>query len=416
MVISDLYLPREEGEQGSEAGGYHVLSEAVRLFPSIRRIAITANIPKDEALDMTSDMGCELIYEPDEPVWYDHLRELTKRLVEARLADRYRMELYSDEEVMKKLRQVVATDRPVVLLGETGTGKGHFAGELHEIRCSREIGTGDPGCFRNINLAALGEGDALLVQLFGAVPGFYTQVEDVPGLFELMDEAWTVFLDEIAKVDIGAQGALLKLLDERKFQRFPFSPTFPHPNPPQRRGTPRTTPPVPPANQFRAARQAHWDGANKRWRHSDLFDDATLQSDLQVLFPTATYYHGTHCYNKDREVRCKIVVAANVDLVRHVREGKFLVDLYNRLMCVAITIPPLRERGADYIRHKAEKYVSEHPEGTGVITPSAMRQLVNHPWKAGNMRELLYTLDAALMRAHPGRRITPDHLLFIEAP
>lgn len=409
VIIADLWLPEgptRAGEAGRELGGWLVLQEAKNRYPAIRQIAISAKTYPEEARLIARGLGVEFI--PVEGSWVANLVDLTSRLIKQREEDRGRASIFSDEIIEKQIRQVVAYEKrnsddsspPVLLIGETGTGKGHWADELFKLRQKEGIST----YFKNINCAALGEGNALLVQLFGALPGIYHGTEDVPGLFELMDEKWTVFLDEIAKTNKIAQGALLKLIDDREFQRFPFTEVFPLP-----RSQALAT------QQRRKSRRSGQDWQETANTSEKQEEYERLQELVQTHFPNATRYHQGYGYNETQKFKGRIVAATNLDLAELVRKDLFLIDLYNRLMCFAIRIPPLRERDSEYIKKIALEFV-ERKGVTQGIDREALALLANHQWRAGNRRELLLTLEAAIMRAAPEGPVTPNHLTFVEPP
>jgi arginine utilization regulatory protein len=100
---------------------------------------------------------------------------------------------------------------PVMLFGETGSGKELFAQGIHNASPRKE----NP--FVGINCAAIP--DTLLEGLlFGTVKGAFTGAADKPGLFEQADGG-TLFLDEINSMPIGLQSKLLRVLQEKKIRR-----------------------------------------------------------------------------------------------------------------------------------------------------------------------------------------------------
>lgn len=115
-------------------------------------------------------------------------------------------------EVYAQLEQVSRIDTPVVLLGETGTGKGLLARVIHELspRARKPLVTQ--------NCAALTE-TLLDSELFGHVRGAFTgAVGERPGLFEVASGG-TIFLDEIAEMSPGMQAKLLHVLQEGELRR-----------------------------------------------------------------------------------------------------------------------------------------------------------------------------------------------------
>jgi len=101
---------------------------------------------------------------------------------------------------------------PILLLGQTGTGKELAASAVHAWRCGGE----EP--FVAVNCAALTAG-LLESELFGHVKGAFTGADrDKTGLFELAGGG-TIFLDEISEMPPDLQAKLLRVLQERTFRR-----------------------------------------------------------------------------------------------------------------------------------------------------------------------------------------------------
>jgi len=105
-------------------------------------------------------------------------------------------------------RRVAETDSTVLLMGETGTGKGLIAEAIHDLSPRN-------GKFVHLNCAAL-PADILESELFGHARGAFTgAVADKRGLF-LEANGGTAFLDEIGKMPLELQGKLLQFLDTRR--------------------------------------------------------------------------------------------------------------------------------------------------------------------------------------------------------
>lgn len=108
--------------------------------------------------------------------------------------------------------RVAATDSPVLILGETGSGKGVLANWLHANSSRRD----QP--FLDLNCASL-DREFLDTELFGHEKGAFTSaVMAKPGLLETAHRG-TVFLDEIGDVDLQVQPKLLKVLETGCFRR-----------------------------------------------------------------------------------------------------------------------------------------------------------------------------------------------------
>src|SRR6266576_2636011 len=116
------------------------------------------------------------------------------------------------QEVLATLERVAPTNATVLLGGESGVGKDLIARAIHEK--SRRVN----GPFLKINSTAIPE-NLLESELFGFEKGAFTgAVASKPGKFELADKG-TLFLDEIGDVPPATQVKLLRVLQEREFER-----------------------------------------------------------------------------------------------------------------------------------------------------------------------------------------------------
>ncbi|MBN2573156.1 MAG: sigma-54-dependent Fis family transcriptional regulator [Deltaproteobacteria bacterium] len=116
------------------------------------------------------------------------------------------------KQVLAKVEQVAQTQATVLLRGETGTGKEMVARAIH-INSAREARP-----FVRVNCAALAPG-VLESELFGHEKGAFTgAVARRPGRFELADGG-TLFLDEVGDLPLDVQVKLLRVLQEREFER-----------------------------------------------------------------------------------------------------------------------------------------------------------------------------------------------------
>lgn len=125
---------------------------------------------------------------------------------------------------MLKLKQVVQkvafNDANVLITGESGTGKGLVAQTLHQLSPRRE----EP--FIKINCAAIPE-NLLETELFGYEEGAFTGAAKggKPGKFELA-QGGTIFLDEIGDMPLSMQAKILRVLQEKAFERIGGSKTL----------------------------------------------------------------------------------------------------------------------------------------------------------------------------------------------
>jgi transcriptional regulator with PAS, ATPase and Fis domain len=108
-----------------------------------------------------------------------------------------------------RLRTLGATDRPILLSGETGTGKEVYARATHGL-------SGRPGPFLAVNCASLPH-ELLESELFGYKRGSHSQaVEDHPGVIRSA-EGGTLFLDEIGEMAPALQAKLLRFLQDKSY-------------------------------------------------------------------------------------------------------------------------------------------------------------------------------------------------------
>ena len=103
-------------------------------------------------------------------------------------------------------------DSPMLIMGETGVGKGVLARWIHEN------GRRGTGSFVEVNCSGL-RGELLASELFGHCKGAFTSaVQDRQGLLDIADGG-TLFLDEIADMDPAVQAQFLKVIEEKSYRR-----------------------------------------------------------------------------------------------------------------------------------------------------------------------------------------------------
>jgi transcriptional regulator with GAF, ATPase, and Fis domain len=116
------------------------------------------------------------------------------------------------KDVMEMVRKVAPLDSPVLLLGETGVGKGVIAGAIHYLSPRRR------GPFITVNSGAIPE-TLIDSELFGHEKGAFTgAIEQKRGRFERANQG-TIFLDEIGELPAHAQIRMLRVLQEKEIER-----------------------------------------------------------------------------------------------------------------------------------------------------------------------------------------------------
>ena len=116
------------------------------------------------------------------------------------------------KKVLNLVSKVAETDAPVLITGESGTGKGVIARLIHQLSPAND------GPFLQINCAAIPE-TLLEAELFGYEKGAFTgATHSKAGLFELA-EGGTLFLDEIGDMPLSLQAKLLNVLQEKTIRR-----------------------------------------------------------------------------------------------------------------------------------------------------------------------------------------------------
>ncbi len=223
LLITDLKMPRLDG--------LALLRRVQADQPELEVVVLTAHGSIDSAVEAMKLGAFDFVQKPiGSP---SELRLIAARALERRALrtarDRARLEApslppltYGDPvmtPVVDALRKVAPTDASVLLLGESGTGKEVAARTLHAWS-GRAAGP-----FGAVNCAAITE-SLLESELFGHEKGAFTGATAARrGRIELA-ETGTFFLDEIAELRADLQAKLLRVLQERQFERVGGSRTL----------------------------------------------------------------------------------------------------------------------------------------------------------------------------------------------
>ncbi len=218
VALVDLKLP--------DMDGIAVLREIRKIDPETSVIIMTAFGTVETAVEAMKLGAYDFITKPFES---EHLILIIKRLLkeyQSRLEHLLLKETYQKElglpeivgqsvlikEAASLAQQVAPSDTSVLLLGESGTGKELFARAIHLLSKRREFP------FVAINCAAI-PGELLENELFGSEKGAYTGAYSRKiGKFELANKG-TVFLDEVGDMALPLQAKILRVLQEKTFER-----------------------------------------------------------------------------------------------------------------------------------------------------------------------------------------------------
>ncbi|MCP4582087.1 MAG: sigma-54-dependent Fis family transcriptional regulator [candidate division Zixibacteria bacterium] len=218
VVLTDLKLPKMDG--------MGVLSEVKEIDPEASVILMTAYGTIETAVQAMRLGAYDFLTKPFDT---EHLSVIIKRAMENRrlmaensllreeLANSLGMKeiIGNSEQItesMDLVTKVAQSDTTALFLGESGTGKELFARAIHKLSNRNK------GPFVAINCAAIPR-ELLENELFGSEKGAYTgSVARKMGKFEIADGG-TIFLDEIGDMDMSLQAKLLRVLQEKEFER-----------------------------------------------------------------------------------------------------------------------------------------------------------------------------------------------------
>ena len=218
LILTDLKLPEMDGMQ--------VLAHARQINPSAPVIVMTAFGTIENAVEAMKRGAADFLLKPFS---LDHLSAIIEKALEVRalrdenralkeeLGRRYQFDNIighspNMQEIFQTILRIAPSRATVLLCGESGAGKDLIARAIHYHSSRRD----KP--FVKINCTAIPE-NLMESELFGYEKGAFTGANITkPGKFELADTG-TVFLDEIGDVPPAIQVKLLRILQEREFER-----------------------------------------------------------------------------------------------------------------------------------------------------------------------------------------------------
>ena len=210
LVLTDLKLP--------DASGLEVLAASRNAQPRVPVVVLTGFGTVAAAVEAMKLGAFDFL---EKPVGIDDLYKLIERAI----GERDESALFHApgappivgrhprlRAAVRLLQRVAPTESTVLLTGESGTGKELFAKAIHALSPRRS------GPCVALNCAAIP--DSLIEnELFGHEKGAFTGADRrQPGRFELAERG-TLFLDEIGELPLGVQGKVLRVLEERTYER-----------------------------------------------------------------------------------------------------------------------------------------------------------------------------------------------------
>lgn len=218
LVIADLRMPKMSGEE--------LLKRIVDSYPTVPVIILTGHGTIETAVQAMRAGAFDFL---TKPVNLDRLGLLVKRALSTRelVLQHRQMQEELDKRrdfqnilgnsvemrrILEKVRQVAPTRASVLITGESGVGKELIADAIHNLSGRKDRP------FIKVHCAALSE-SLLESELFGHEKGSFTgAVSRKRGRFELSNTG-SIFLDEIGEIDQSVQIKILRVLQEKKFER-----------------------------------------------------------------------------------------------------------------------------------------------------------------------------------------------------
>lgn len=222
LVALDLGLPPAPH---STEEGFAALREILQEDRSIKVLIVTGNTEKEHALKAVAQGAHDFF---TKPIDLEEMKITLRRSLHLHFLEKENQELHLHlnersfpeivgsspgmEEIFSNVRKIATINVPVLITGETGTGKELVAQAIHDHSERRN----EP--FVAINCAAIPE-SLLESEFFGYEKGAFTGADSQRiGRFEKAQKG-TLFLDEIGELGLGLQAKLLRFLQEHKIER-----------------------------------------------------------------------------------------------------------------------------------------------------------------------------------------------------
>lgn len=221
LVITDLRMPNLSGEQ--------LLQKISAAYPRMPVIILTGHGTIETAVDAMRKGAIDFFTKPVEldrlslvvkkalsttDLYAEHER-LKAEVATLKARNRYERIVGKSQKMvtlMETVAQVAPTRASVLITGDSGVGKELVADAIHELSNRSK------GPFIKVHCAAL-SASLLESELFGHEKGSFTgAISQKKGRFELADGG-TIFLDEIGEIDAATQVKLLRVLQEKQFER-----------------------------------------------------------------------------------------------------------------------------------------------------------------------------------------------------
>jgi DNA-binding NtrC family response regulator len=216
LVISDLKMPRVDGEE--------LLAFIKKEYPGIKVIILTGHGSVENAVECMRNGAYDFLTKPFniEKLGLIVNRALSQRQLEIDNRNlKKKLNVFSNQMIGKSdkmikianlVEQVAPSKTSVLILGENGVGKEVIANLIHDFSNRKN----NP--FIKVHCAALSE-NLLESELFGHEKGAFTgAIRDKKGRFELADGG-TIFLDEIGEISPNIQVKLLRVIQEKSFEK-----------------------------------------------------------------------------------------------------------------------------------------------------------------------------------------------------